>query len=386
MEQYNQGNNNNPLAIEAETPINIQKYIYLILSNWYWFALSLLIVVGSVWIYHRFYAQNVYKADTLLLIEQDNSGKLGNTSVDPGAFIGLGFTTGNNNISNQLEILRSWTHVKKTIEKLDFEVTYIALSGFRETEIYNDKPFIVLWDRSHPQLLGVTYELELLEGNTSANLIISGENAYLYDYSKGKVVSLIGIYNEKKQIEINALVQQQEYSFKIVLTDPVVTNSKYKFFFQSIEALLENYLGALTVSKLNKPNDGSSILTLQAIGSHPQKLIDFLNKLIEVYQSRNLDKKNLIATKTIDFINSQLVNISDSLKISENTKESFQREQKLFDLSTQSNQLLERLLALEDEKRVLDSKNKYYLYLQDYMKKSKDLGNVIAPATMGIED
>ena len=55
-----------------------------------------------------------------------------------------------------------------------------------------------------------------------------------------------------------------------------------------------------------------------------QKAIDFLNKLTEIYTLDNLGKKNENANRTIQFIDSQLQNISDSLNISENRKERFQ--------------------------------------------------------------
>lgn len=371
-----------PSFFREDTAINYRKYIYLILSNWYWFVLSLLISLTSVWIYHRYYAQNSYKAATTILIEQN---KLGGGTPGAGSemFDGFGNMSGNNNVWNQIEILRSWTHVRRTIEKLDFEVTYVEMTSLRESDIYHDSPFRVVWDRSHPQLLGVSFELDFIKDSNKATLSISGENAFLYDFSKEKVIKQLGNYSLSEQVELNTLLVKPEFSFKIASVDGAVPASKFGFYFQTPEQLVANYQNALAVTKLN---EASSLLLLEVITTHPQKAIDFLDKLIEVYQSGNLDKKNLIATKTIDFISSQLLNISDSLKISENMKESFQRERNLFDVSTQSDQLLTQLVALEDQKRLLETKNKYYHYLQDYMLTNKDLGTVIAPATVGIED
>jgi len=61
----------------------------------------------------------------------------------------------------------------------------------------------------------------------------------------------------------------------------------------------------------------SSILKISLKGNSVEKSIDFLNKLTEVYLKRNLDQKNRAAENTVRFIDTQLMQITDSLFIAE---------------------------------------------------------------------
>ena len=79
------------------------------------------------------------------------------------------------------------------------------------------------------------------------------------------------------------------------------------------------------------------------------------------------DKKNDNANRTIQFINSQLDNVSDSLNTSENRMQNFQSRNQVLNISTQSDQLLQQMNDLDKEKVSLETKNKFYYYLKDYL-------------------
>lgn len=46
----------------------------------------------------------------------------------------------------------------------------------------------------------------------------------------------------------------------------------------------------------------TSIVDIDLKDYHPQKAVDFLNKLVEVYRIDNVEKKNQYADQTINFI------------------------------------------------------------------------------------
>jgi hypothetical protein len=61
--------------------------------------------------------------------------------------------------------------------------------------------------------------------------------------------------------------------------------------------------------------------------------------------------------------------------------ESFQSEHQVLDISMQSQQLLEQMQSLDKEKVALETQNKYYHYLRDYIRggDNMELETVIAP-------
>ncbi len=66
--------------------------------------------------------------------------------------------------------------------------------------------------------------------------------------------------------------------------------------------------------------------------------------------------------------------------------EDFQSANQVLDISMQSQQLLQQMNELDKEKLALETKNKYYHYLKDYIENNQELETVIAPSAMGIED
>ncbi len=130
----------------------------------------------------------------------------------------------------------------------------------------------------------------------------------------------------------------------------------------------------------------ATIADISIKDENARKGIDFLNKHVQIYQDYTLERKNENASRTIDFITTQLDNVSDSLDISEDLKQSFKTKYNIVDISSQSQQFLEQLNTMDIELVEMETQHKYYTFLKDYIVRNKELETVIAPATMGISD
>ncbi len=155
------------------------------------------------------------------------------------------------------------------------------------------------------------------------------------------------------------------------------------FIIHSHDKLVESYksrLKAVTASK------EGTIIKLSLDGTNRKMDIDFLNKLIEVFVNNNLDRKNLEAVRTINFIEGQLSGISDSLSMTEDRLQKFRSANKVMDMSAQGQQIIDQAMKLENEKARLVIESNYYEYLADYLSKDMSGELPISPATMGITD
>ena len=147
--------------------------------------------------------------------------------------------------------------------------------------------------------------------------------------------------------------------------------------------LQESFRSRLKVEPATKE---ATIVKLTLEGHNKSMDIDFLNKLADVFLNYNLDKKNKEANRTIDFIDDQLVGISDSLSITEEALQRFRSKNMVMDLSAQGQVIIDQAMKLENDKARLVIESNYYNYLAKYLSKD-NLGEVpIAPATMGITD
>ncbi|MCF6358889.1 MAG: Wzz/FepE/Etk N-terminal domain-containing protein, partial [Draconibacterium sp.] len=372
--------------MDVDDSIDIKKIIFVGLRNWYWFVICSLIAGAIAYLYNR-YTIPVYEVKSTILFEEEygkSSGVLGELGSQANVFQGLGGMNSMRNIYNQVVIISSTPIVAKTLQKLDFEISYYSLGRIKETEAYKSIPFRVIWDRKHPQLLESDFYLAI-QPDGKIQISADLEDVTVYNYDENNVVKTLSTISFSRTIEPGVRLTSEVFSFKILLNEHFNPNAAntYKFRFHSTGYLVEKYRGALEVSL---PDDNTTIIQLLLHDYNMGKAIDFLNKLAEVYQIDNLSKKNENANRTIQFINSQLQSVSDSLNISETRMESFQSENQVLDISLQSQQLLNQMTELDNERVAMVTQNKYYHYLKDYIVKNQELETVVAPSAMGIQD
>ncbi|MDT8394736.1 MAG: GNVR domain-containing protein, partial [Bacteroidales bacterium] len=300
------------------------------------------------------------------------------------ALEGFGITGSSYNLYNQQEIIRSWPIIRRTLEALQFEVSYYMEGNIQTRELYTDAPFEVIWPNGRPQLTGIDFHLTI-ETDGSLRLQVEGEDVGVHDYTTGNDIKRIDKVTIDTLCRAGEFIKGPHYAFTIILRPGFRPGegSGYLFRFNTIGQLMKKYSGNLTVEITEKY---SSILSLSLHDTHTGKGIDFLNKLMEVYMQDNLDQKNDYANRTIAFISSQLGSISDSLSESEQEMLDFRAENKVVNLTAQSEILLTRLTELDNRLAQLESQNKYYRYLRDYIRDNRELETIMAPSAMGVDD
>lgn len=380
---------NHSLPFHSREKVNealiINKIISGIVLNWRWFAFSLLLALLIAFMVNR-YSKPIYEASTLILLETDRSQKSpgGTESLGSGVFEGLGMTGSMRNINNQTVVLSSTPIIEGALDELDFEVSYFSEGRIGVTERYKEVPFVVEWDKRHVQPVGLPFKLHI---GTDGKLTINGtaKEVMLYDYNLKQGIRRIPELTVSGTVMPDSLFESGDYAFKIILNDrfdPKASN-EYRFVFNSSQSLLFKYKSRVSIIPSVKE---SSILEVIVRDNNVTKAIDFLNKLAEIYQRDNLAQKNKNAQRTMDFISSQLRNISDSLWISENELQQFQTKTNVMDISYQSQQLIGQMNELDKERAELLNKDKYYSSLKDYINNGQNLESIIAPSAIGIAD
>lgn len=362
--------------------INYRKYFALLISHWKWFVIAIIFTSIGIWLYYK-YTHPVYEVSASILIEEQQNQNPLITAADkqPNVFQGFSLFNGNQNIENQIQILKSWSLIYNTLEHFDFEVTYSERGFFRTTELYHDLPFEIEFDDRHSQLIDTNFDLKFLSDN-KVRIKTKSRKAIRYDYLRKTELSEPHAVNNSRTFDINEQIKSADYSFRIIPISSLPLQGRYRINFNSLNELTNKYLEKLTVYQVSLK---SSILKLKTTCENTEKGIAFLDMLMRVYQEHNLKKKNTIATKTIFFITSQLSEVRDSLKASQKIRERFQSNNQLLDVGYQSQQLLDQLVKLEDQKNLLETQHQYYKYLENYLLQNGDLESLVAPSTVGID-
>lgn len=338
--------------------IDIKDIFRKILQHWIYYVITA-IVLGGITVAYLKLAEPVYIISTTLLVD-DHESKASETElliqeVSPGVI----------NLENEIGLIQSYNVVQEAIKALDFEVSYFEKDMLKLREKYHDSPFWVRLDTSSYQLRGVYMNIQPL--------------------SAQKFKITVDDVAHEQVCQFGEECSSEYFKFTVFkgFKEVPVENDIYYIMINDMEGLTEQYRSNLVLSRKGYE---STLLELSIYGSLPKKEQNFLNELCKVITQRNLQEKNHIASRTINFINSQLTEVSDSLKGAENQLENFKIQENVMDISLAASSASTKLTRLESEQADLKVKQKYYDYLLKYMRDSTDINSIVAPASIGIAD
>ena len=128
--------------------IDIRKFLFTVLNNWYFFLLSILICVGSSYIINR-YSKDVFSVSSTVLIEDNLKGVV----EDPSQMLfNNEIFVPAQNMNNQMILLKSYNLTKKTVQDLNFDVSYFCKGDIKTVERNYESPFNIFFiDKSQIQ-------------------------------------------------------------------------------------------------------------------------------------------------------------------------------------------------------------------------------------------
>lgn len=360
--------NNNYSGIPEET-LDLKKYFFLFLSNWYWIAFCVFSGIFVSYLVNR-YSEQVYSISTSVLVEGTDSRRIGpNTQA---LMRELNIMRPQKKLENEIGMLKSYSFARRTIDELpDFLVTYVSVGrrGIAESKMYKRSPFTVELDPNFENKTGYP-----------VNVSFINENEYRLEINDGMGVDQIMKFGQP--------FKNEYFSFTINLRDAESytrskTIKKYYFTINSPHQLALSYRSKLSVDLIDK---NGTILILSSSGYVAQQEVDYLNKLVEIYIRSGLEDKALIANNTILFIDEQLHQLNDSLRKAELILQNFRAGKGIIDLSIEGTAILERLEGLYTEKNIMNLQLEYFKYLEGYLKSKKSSKELVSPASIGMED
>ncbi len=359
--------NHNIIELPEEEGIDIKKYIFLILSHWWWFAIAIFVSLTIAYLVNR-YSQQVYSANCSMIIGEPDSGagSVENILDELARAKGKKRTAV---VENEVSILQSYKMAQLALQELDFDISYVSVGrrNIAQNNLYKHSPFYVIVDSTKPRPYG-KYFITIL---SETEYILEIEEDYKEEHKFGEKINLdIGAFTifRKKVGDYKPLVMK---------------SNKYFFTINNMNQLTKNYKKAI---KVDVNAEKGSVLTLSINGLVPSKITTYLNKLCEVYMQYNLDEKNLKSEKTVKFIDRQLKGIVDSLDNAGQDLEDFRLKNNVVDLSTEGTFLYEKMQNLLNNKVQLEINTRYYEYLLEYIEEKEDFSDVVAPSVVGIQD
>nr|MBP6231383.1 hypothetical protein [Paludibacteraceae bacterium] len=360
--------NNNPQNNFNEenesSSFDIKIWIIRILKNWYLFLISISMFLTVAYFQNKSWFP-IYSSSSLVIIEEASSGF---SSRSNQAFMeGFSVQGGYRNVNNQIVMFSSLDLIKKVVKDLkDLHIEYYTRGRFTSTNLYKKSPVQIETLFISPN----GYEQELF-------LEDLGNNAYQISYAGNKQIAAFTVKGEYgKQLETSL------FFITISKTDFYRNNFQLYFGFRNIDQLASMLHSRL---KFAFKMEGSSVLEVSITGNVHERDCDFLNALCDAFLQEGLSRKNDAAIKTIEFIDSQMLTISDSLRLSEKALQNFKSDNFMVAASS-SSEIAGKYGLLEAKETELRLKDAYIKYLTNYLNKNIEDGSLIAPTSLGVNE
>jgi len=287
--------------------LNIKHILRKLLSKWYYFIIALVITLSLAYAYIKLSPrQYIVKASMLLKSETQP------VSMDENFLKGMDNYISQTGIEDEIGILKSYSMIDRAIRDLDFAIEYYVRRNFVTEERYGDSPFTIVIDSVVNQIVDVPIFIEQVS-STRYRVKVSGKNINTYNYYTNQIEGGVDKVEIDEEVPLDKPFVNKYLSFKIKFNDlfKVDKETESFFTFKQIQPLTEGYQARLTIEPISLE---SSIVELKVKGPVASKEKKFISKLLEVYLKNELSKKNQLALKTIQFIDKQLIGISDTIR------------------------------------------------------------------------
>ncbi len=336
---------------------DIRKIFQLVVSNWYLFIISFPICLGILFFQNK-YTENIYQGRVTVLLKSEDSQTLTKTDL----IQGFGLSPEVKTLDNQMFILRSKKVVKRAIDKLDFGIDIYSNGLFKDLSLYGRSPFIIQMDSLHPQPINTPIYIKPVDNN-SVTVRIESDNSSLHIFKTEKNKGGSGPISFEQTVKWGEVINTPFCKFKVLPSTKnyIKKDIQYYFYFRSHNWLTNSFRGKIGVT----PNsEGSSIIFISTTGNNTYKITRFLDALSEVYLEQSLERKNDIATRTITFIDKQLLQVADSLSKAQEKLMNFKRVNFFNAPNEINNRFADQYFEIEKETKLRELKENYFSNLK----------------------
>ena len=361
---------------EGGMRLNFQTIFSMLVLNWHWFLLSLIIFVCGALIYLR-YAEPVYEVSARMLIKDENKNNNNNQML--AGIEDLGFLTNSSGFENELEVLKSRVLLRDVVKNLKLYTEYRAEGRIMKAVAYPNQPVIIDLDPVHLDSL----DINLLEKTQWLDMKIWRENtAYVLS---GNVMN-----GKTKQAGFQHRFDVLPATFPTELGTVTITTNPGKVWEPGVTYLVTirppmqvatEYLKKLTIAATSRQ---TSIAQFTLKDNNYRRGMDVLRQLVVSYNRQANADKNEVAIRTEEFINDRMAKIDEELGSTEGEIQEFKQQNAVTSLTDvsqsvqMSNEFSARLSEANSQVQILD-------YMREFVNNPDNKYQII-PSNVGMED
>ena len=347
---------------------DFEKIKMVFILHWKWFIPSVVICLLLAMYYLWVTPTTISVTGKMQLIDK-NQGKSSSSSAGMTILSSLPFGLGNSisstlggsmGIDIEKEILTSTDLVHDVVLDLNLYTTYKVEKWGRSTQLYKDQPVEVTLDRTH--LLWMDRELPLNYHQASMTITKDEKGYQVQGSADGKSFN-------KRFASLPVSIRTEVGTVRIADNDQL-TASQRKAYAKGFELnatiappmiVAKGYISRMVVEP---PKQGvKNLLHLTLRDESMIRGMDFLTRLVEVYNRRGREEVDEQNRKTDQFVNDRLAKINVELGLSDDVYQHSKEKYQITDASAEAGEALTKKNQYEEQLIQLGIQ----LQLQDYM-------------------
>ena len=372
---------------EQKSSINFQNLYKILVLNWQWFLLSLLICLGGAMLYLH-YKTPTYEVSAKMLVKDEQKNRpSANMSQMMANMQDFGIMTNSAGVDNEVEILQSHILAREAIMKLKLYASYQIEGRVKNTEVYNHQPVNV--DLNQEALNQM--DAELLEATNLLNVTVTkSKDGYAIQgtvFRKGKEGDSFQNTVKTLPVSLKTSLGTVTVSSNLANADPATLKK-----FESGKSLYVTLAPPMLVAgkyvnsmKVAPTSRKTSIAAITIKNSNTRRAIDFVKALVQSYNDQANEDKNEIALKTEAFINGRLEKIDAELGSTEGELEDYKKRNHVTQLQLDAAKTLNEESAYAAKLMETNTQLQLINYLREFMDNPANKYEII-PSNIGLTD
>ena len=310
-------------AEQSEDSIDLSKLKYLLYKSRWIILVFFFTGIFSAYLVVR-YTKPLYQSSSVIKLsfesEASNLGLVSNS----------GFQNELNEISGEIELLKSNLFLKRVADVINYPVSYYFYGTYLVDERYRNNPFVVSYKVKNPSYYDQKFDIEILDKHSF--LLDPGGN---YDFEEP-----LRFGQEIITDDFNLLIEKTSHFDKSIF-------GKYYFIIHSEQGLLNYFKNNL---QIQPENFNAKTIRISLADYNRNKAQDFVMAIDTLYLKYTTESKNKALEQKILFLDRQIKATEKRLQEFEAYFENFTIENKTVSLQSDLSKTITLLNSLDSQR------------------------------------
>lgn len=353
-------NENNPYSnfnnSNREDSFDLSQFLSSYIYQWKYFVVSIVITLTIAFVY-LYKSDPVFEIKATLLIQDEKKSSNERSTLQE-----IEVVHTSKLVENEIEVLQSRKLILQVVNTLDLGTLYKLKVGYKNIDLYTESPVQLIMQSKVKNSQDREIEI-IIQDKKTFLLKDSSKKEREYSFNQ-EYNNELGTWKLEAKANINDFIGK---TIHITLKNP--------------ERVANAYQSGLEIILANKD---APVVSLMIKDEVEQRGKDFLNSLIEQYNTASIAEKAQKNQSTLYFIDQRLAALSGELNASEAEVENFRSSRGLTDISSQSQVYLQNVQTNDIRLNEVNVQLNVIEGIEKYLDVSDNHENL--PSVIGISD